>query len=282
MRVLLLCTAFSGMAQRVLTELYELNHSDEQHYDLDAQHLRVQVQRFRPDVIVCPFLTQRIPADIWQNYLCLIVHPGIEGDQGPSSLDWAIQAGLSHWGVTLLQATDEFDGGPVWGTVRFVLRPASKTSIYKREVTQAAVQLIKQALTDIALNQGQPRPRQPIPAAERGCARPLMRQGDRSIDWHTQDTQTIVRRLQAADSRPGVKSQLWGHDVYLYGAVAAVGQYKTPGQLIAQHQGKLCYTTLDGCIWVRQIKCMDHAAVPAIKVPASWMVNQLGNPNQPG
>jgi hypothetical protein len=33
-------------------------------------------------VILCPFLTQKIPEDIWQQTLCLIVHPGIEGDRG--------------------------------------------------------------------------------------------------------------------------------------------------------------------------------------------------------
>jgi putative two-component system hydrogenase maturation factor HypX/HoxX len=31
-----------------------------------------------------------IPEDIYKNIKCLIVHPGIKGDRGPSSIDWAI------------------------------------------------------------------------------------------------------------------------------------------------------------------------------------------------
>jgi len=98
---------------------------------------------------VCPFLTQRIPSEVWEKYICLIVHPGIAGDRGPSSLDWAISEGEHTWGVTLFQAEEEFDAGDIWGTRYFPLREASKTNIYKREVTEVAVGLIEQALQDL-------------------------------------------------------------------------------------------------------------------------------------
>ena len=56
------------------------------------------VARFVPDLIVAPFLKRAIPASIWSRHVCMIVHPGIAGDRGPSSLDWAIQSGLPEWG----------------------------------------------------------------------------------------------------------------------------------------------------------------------------------------
>ena len=40
----------------------------------------------QPDLIMCPFLTKRVPQEVWKNpeVPCLIVHPGIEGDRGMS------------------------------------------------------------------------------------------------------------------------------------------------------------------------------------------------------
>ena len=51
------------------------------------------VEREHPDLIVAPMLIKVIPASIWQHNTCIIVHPGIKGDRGPSSLDWAILNG---------------------------------------------------------------------------------------------------------------------------------------------------------------------------------------------
>merc|ERR1719445_480060 len=67
------------------------------------------MSKYNPDVVVCPFLKQKIPESIWSSIPCLIVHPGIQGDRGAASLDWAIKKQQSEWGVTLLQAEDEMD-----------------------------------------------------------------------------------------------------------------------------------------------------------------------------
>jgi putative two-component system hydrogenase maturation factor HypX/HoxX len=65
-----------------------------------------------PDLIIAPMLKIAIPEEVWSRHLCLIVHPGIKGDRGPSSLDWAIANHEKIWGVTILEAADAFDAGP--------------------------------------------------------------------------------------------------------------------------------------------------------------------------
>lgn len=45
-----------------------------------------------------------IPEDIYKRIKCLIVHPGIKGDRGPSSIDWAILNQSKEWGVTIIEA----------------------------------------------------------------------------------------------------------------------------------------------------------------------------------
>lgn len=60
------------------------------------------VEREQPDLIVAPMLKKVIPASIWQKYLCLIIHPEIKGDRGPSSLDWAILNAHKELGISYL------------------------------------------------------------------------------------------------------------------------------------------------------------------------------------
>ena len=50
---------------------------------------------FHPDAIVAPFLTKRVPERLWRNNATcpvLIVHPGVRGDRGVSSIDWALKS----------------------------------------------------------------------------------------------------------------------------------------------------------------------------------------------
>jgi len=280
MRVLILSTAFSGMAQRVLTELKSMNHTVDEHYDLEEDFLIEQVDRFQPDVIICPFLTQRIPEVVWKNYICLIVHPGIEGDRGPSSLDWAISEGVDEWGVTLLQADEQYDAGDIWGTRRFPMRNASKTSIYKREVTEATIELVKQVLNDIERNNFTPRSLDYDSPLVKGRRRPLMKQSDRVIDWHKMGTKDVVQKLNAADSRPGVKGCINGVEVNMYGAVSEPNLKGAPGDILAIHKGAFCCATRDGAVWIKQLKCVGQEELAPIKLPASMVLEKIGNSSQ--
>lgn len=275
MKILILASSFSGLCQRVLRELLVAGHNVEQHYGMDPPHLREQIARFQPDLIVCPFLTHRIPDDIWQNHRCLIVHPGIEGDRGPSSLDWAISGDKSYWGVTLLQADAEMDAGDIWGTAEFPLRDAGKTSMYKREVSEAAVRLIKQAIADAASPTFKPRPLNYDNPNVKGVLLDTMRQPDRKIDWQRDSTRTVLQKIRAADTSPGVLDQMLGYEVFLYGPIEEPHLRGDPGELLALAYGAACIATVDGAVWVRQMKCRQHPQLPPIKLPAAQVIETL-------
>lgn len=275
MRVLILSTAFSGLAQRLLGELQHLGHEIEQHYDLNENILHDQVERFCPEVILCPFLTQRIPDSICRNNLCLIVHPGIEGDRGPSSLDWAISEGSDEWGVTLLLADSEMDAGDIWGTQNFPLRKASKASVYKREVTSVAIQLIKKTLSDLELGLSSPRPLDYSLPSVKGCLRPYMKQADRFIDWTLESADDIVGKINGADSRPGIRAEVQGLDVSLFGASMEKTLKGEPGEILAIQNGSFCCATADAAVWIKQLKSWGTGDVPPIKLPASMVLQKL-------
>ncbi|HNO73435.1 MAG TPA: formyltransferase family protein, partial [Accumulibacter sp.] len=113
MRILFLCHAFNSLSQRLYSELRARGHQLSIEYDIADVVAEEAVALFRPELIVAPYLRRAIPESIWRRYCCLVVHPGIVGDRGPSALDWAIQEGERNWGVTVLQATAGMDAGPV-------------------------------------------------------------------------------------------------------------------------------------------------------------------------
>lgn len=269
MRVLLLASAYNGLCQRVDRELLSIGHEVFIELCADQTVIEETVRRIEPDLILCPFLKHRVPESVWRHYPCLIVHPGIEGDRGPSSLDWAISEFSASWGVTLLQADQEMDAGDIWGTQEFPCRSASKGSLYRREVVQSATFLIKQALADFRRDGFEPRPLDYTNPAVRGRERALMKQANRAIDWHSDTTATIVQKIHAGDGFPGVRDCLNGVDFYLYGArEGKVYPTAEPGQLLGHCEEAICRATVDGSVWIRQLKPVPVSDEITIKLPA--------------
>ncbi len=280
MNILLFSSAYNGMCQRIHRELLAegcrvaIELSAEEEDMLDA------VEQFRPDLIVCPYLKHRVPEQIWRYTPCLIVHPGVEGDRGPSSLDWAITDDWQHWGVTLLQADAEMDAGAIWGTREFVRRNTAKASLYRREVIAAASALVREALLQFRDPTFLPRPLDYSLPGVQGRLRPLLRQKDREIHWHTDSTADIVRKINAADSFPGVLTQVDDNHVYLFGAV---GEFEPVpgwdnGRIVGHKDSAVCFAARDGRVWVRQMKMAPRDGQKYFKLPALQVVKrQFGN-----
>ncbi len=217
MRILLLTHAFNSLTQALAAELQRHGHEISIEFDIADSVAEEAVALFRPDLIVAPYLRRAIPESIWKRHVCLVVHPGIVGDRGPSALDWAIQTGEAEWGVTVLQAEAEMDAGPVWASAVFPLRAAKKSSIYRNEVTQAATTAVLQAVERFAAGDFVPTPLADC-SDVRGSLRPLMRQADRAIDWQRNDTATVLKKINAADGFPGVADSLFGQACHIFDA----------------------------------------------------------------
>ncbi len=259
MRILLLTHGFNGLAQRMFVELTDLGHELSVEFDISEAVTLEAVARFRPRVVLAPYLRRAIPEPVWRSVPCLVVHPGPPGDRGPSALDWAIQEGRERWGVTVLQAQAGWDAGPVWAHAAFDLRPGTKGSLYRFEVTEAAVAAVLEALH--RLERGIPPA--PVPE-ERVAERPLMRQADRVFAWED-GSAAILRKLRAADGWPGVRSSLFGQPCHLYDPRPDPGPPPgRPGEVVGRDGEALRVATGDGALWVGQAKRPG-----AIKLPAA-------------
>jgi putative two-component system hydrogenase maturation factor HypX/HoxX len=281
MRILLLAHSFNSLTQRLHVELTERGHTVSVEFDINDAITREAIDLFRPDLVIATFLKRAIPEDVWRNHRCLIVHPGIVGDRGPSALDWAILDGRATWGVTVLQAEAEMDGGPVWASAMFPMRAASKSSLYRREVGQAAVTAVLTALERIERGDFKPeRPRADDPEVE-GRERPVCRQADRAIDWQTDPTDVVLRKIRSADGMPGVRDVLFDRPVRLFDARPAEGLSGAPGSLVARCDGAIARATVDGAIWIGHVR---EERDTALKLPATHVFarDSAGLPVAPG
>jgi len=270
MRILFLTHAFNSLAQRLFVELTADGHDVAIEFDIHDRVTEEAVALWRPDLVIAPYLKRRIPESVWRGYRCLVVHPGIVGDRGPSALDWAIMDGATRWGVTVLEANGEMDAGDVWASVEFPMRAATKSSLYRNEVTQAAVTAVRQAISAIATGD-RPVRLDPSRPDVHGRPRPPMRQQERAIDWQRDGTAAVLTRLRAADGSPGVRDVLLGAAVFLYDGHEEGAMRGTPGAVIAQRDGAICRATVDGAVWITHLKAAGPGDA-TFKLPAAMVL----------
>jgi len=270
-RLLLLSHAFNSLTQRLFVELRQRDHEVSVEFDINDAVTAEAVSLYRPDLIIAPFLKRAIPEAIWRQHTCLIVHPGIRGDRGPSALDWAVLDGEAQWGVTVLQAEAEMDAGPVWAWREFPMRDATKASLYRNEVTAAAVEAVLEAVA--RFTDGGYAPLRPDPGADpaiRGRLRPLVQQADRAIDWRRDDTARVLHKIRSADGFPGVRDRLCDREVFLYDAHREGGLRGEPGELIARCGDAVCRATVDGAVWIGHLRVKQAEHV--FKLPATQLL----------
>ncbi len=276
MRILLIASAFNSLTQRVHAELRALGHTVGVELALGDEPVRAGVARFGPDLIVAPMLTRAIPEDIWSRYTVLIVHPGPKGDRGPSSLDWAIHEGAAEWGVTVLQAVAEMDAGPIWASVPFAVQPCGKSELYRNEVAAAAVQAVLLAVERFEGRWFEPEPLDYTRWDVQGRLRPYHTQEFRRIDWAADDTATVLRKLRSADSQPGVLDELYGHECFLHGGHPEDQLRGVPGAVVATREGAICRATVDGAVWIPQLRARRAPGGPVtFKLPATQVLGEL-------
>ncbi|CAE6436939.1 unnamed protein product [Rhizoctonia solani] len=269
MRILFFVTAHNSLSQRVYTALTDPVHGHQisVEYATSAEAMIEAAELAKPELVVCPFLTRKVPQEVYDKYLTLIVHPGAPGDAGPSALDWVLMGDTgsstsapetlarvasaplpfkprSHWAVTVLQAEEEFDKGPVWAWEQFELpqtqevdgvahATVTKAGLYRAQVTRAALVAVLAALERIQaagaeraakdLNAETTDPKFPIDLSPPEIAkfsvtlkapflgnethtRPLLRPAERAqaCDPRVHSAVACAAVVRAGDSQPGV------------------------------------------------------------------------------
>uniref|UniRef100_A0A8H7NIB2 Formyl transferase C-terminal domain-containing protein n=1 Tax=Bionectria ochroleuca TaxID=29856 RepID=A0A8H7NIB2_BIOOC len=327
MKIQFICTAHNSLSQRLFLALAK-DHEVSVEYALSDSVIIEAVGLYQPDLIICPFLTARIPREVYAHYLTLIVHPGPPGDVGPSALDWVLMgddgsetesnkllkaqslsdSGREYWGVTILQAIEEFDAGPVWAFEQFPIDiddpHVTKSTLYRSSVTQAAVTATVAAVGRITANlspsdttKSAVSPHMVADPSYRELSvtdklpfqggttrhRPLLKAAQRAFNVNEHTAKEISRRITCSDSQPGCLSTVFGPSLYVYGGIIEEGQWvrevdAVPGAVIASRNEAVCIATCDKKgVWIthlRRLKGRNDAALWP-KVPATTCLQDL-------
>lgn len=258
MRILFLSSSHNGLSQRLWVELLREGHIIQVQLATSHTAMIRSVNIFNPDLIIAPFLKVAVPEEIWKNHVCLIVHPGIKGDRGPSSLDWAIMKDEQEWGVTIIQAAEEMDAGAIWDSQTFPMRRVSKSNLYRHEVTQAASQAILRCVKKFEDPSFFPEPLDYKDPEVKGRWNDPIKRIDREINWRD-DSDVIIKKIRAADSNPGVlENNIFDESYFLFGPHKEGILKGNPGEIIAKRHGAVCIGTGDGSIWVSHLRKKEN------------------------
>ncbi|CAF1470602.1 unnamed protein product, partial [Didymodactylos carnosus] len=280
LRILLLTNAHNSMSQAVYLMLTQMGHKVMIEIALSSSQMQQVATELNPDLIICPFLTKVVPESLFTKIKTLVVHPGIVGDRGIHSLDWALLDEQKEWGVTIMEAGKEMDAGPIYATQNFSLAnlPLSqltKSKVYHNQVVPAALQSIKRAVKNF-IEQVKPTPLDYSIPTVRGRFKPTMKQSQCAINWEEDDARTVARKISSRDSNPGLlDTALFENGMYLYGAhiekLLKISPNTPSKQLLGQRDGAILVSCQDGngeAVWITHTKRAgkNNFKLPAIKL----------------
>jgi putative two-component system hydrogenase maturation factor HypX/HoxX len=268
MQILFLVSAHNSLSQRAWIALTERGHDVVVAVVDSPSAMETAVRAHPPELVVCPFLKTLIPELIWRRYCCLIVHPGPRSDRGPSSLDWAVELEKPEWGVTVLEANGDFDAGRVWATRTFRMRRVGKSCTYRHEVRHAAIEALIEAIEKLSYAPAAPGPQPEPPPQPCGPALPAMTQEVRAIDWSSDTSERVIRKIRAGEGHPGVLDAIDGEQFHLFGVHPERALHGQAGAIIAQRTGAICRATVDGAVWITHLKRRATPTQTYFKLPA--------------
>lgn len=273
LNIILLSSAFNGLTQRVWLSLKEAGYQVSFLLFTTEQEVIDSIETAHPDLVICPFLKDRVPEVLWKNETrpIIIIHPGIRGDRGASSLDWAILKNLDTWGVTALQAVEEMDAGPIWASHEFK-KPAliRKSELYNNFVSDAAIQCIFEVI-DKFINKEKPIPLDYNNENVKGRLEPNMKQSDRHFEW-TSSAKDILNIINSAEGIPGVLAEIEGEKFYIYDAYLDLREGEA-GKLLARREDAVLIGTGEKSLWIGSLKRAAKDQLP-FKLPAVQVLKE--------
>ena len=261
MKILLLVTAFNSQSQAVYTKLQDRGDEVSVCFSISVTQMLEEIEAFAPELILCPFLKAYLPASIYEKYPTYIFHPGPRGDRGPNALEYALQSHTKEWGLVILRANSEYDGGDIYAEVEFKVRDTYKASLYRQEIVQASLKALDTFLGNLEQEKSVPQLLNPIHAQ--------FTQAKRAIDWSKDSTQTIIDKVYFSDSLPGVLDEILGVPCYLYGVWREEKFRGKPKEILAKRDGAICLGTVDGAVWITHLK-----EVGKFKLPATYVLKE--------
>lgn len=258
MKILLLVTSFNSVTQAVYTKLIDSNHIVSVCFAIEEKQTLKETEEFNPALILCPFLKSYISSTIYDRYPVFIFHPGPRGDRGPNSLEHALQSQTKKWGLVVLRANKDYDGGNIYAQESFDVRNTYKASIYRKEIVRASISALDTLLENIKNDNFVEQILNPI--------HKKLTKEDKTINWTIDTTQEIIEKVNLCDSFPGLLDNILALPCYLYGVHKEEKLKGKPKEILAKRDGAICLGTIDGAIWISHLKEPNGFKLPSTYV----------------
>jgi len=257
-KIILLITSFNGLSQAIYTKLKDLNYIVDIVYATSLTK-NDEINLFDPDIILSPFLKHYISKDIYEKYPTFVFHPGLRGDRGAYSIEWALWEEKKKWGGVWLKANELYDGGDIYASGDFDLKIAKKASVYRDQEYNLAVDLVEDLLKNIQNDK-----------KSLQILNPIKPKFTTKIDWEKDNVKLIIKKINILDSFPGVFDEILGLKCYLFGAYQEdILKGDKPKQILAKRDGAICLSTIDGALWITHLKEPNR-----FKLPATYVLKQ--------
>ncbi len=254
MKILLLVTAFNSLSQAIYVRLKK-EHSLSVLFAINDKQMAEEINAFKPEIILCPFLKAFIPSAIYETYPTYIFHPGPIGDRGPNALEYALKHHTKQWGIVILRANEMYDGGNIVASSDFIVRDTYKASIYRQEIIESALKALEEFFKN--------------PQDIRQILKPIHKRFTkqmRAINWEEDNSKKIIDKIRLSDSFPGVLDEIMGVECYLFGVWKEDKLRGNVKEILAKRDGAICVGTIDGAVWITHLKEPDRFKLPATYV----------------
>ena len=253
MKITLLVTSFNSLSQLIYTYLKDRGEMVDVVYTT-SQTRDEEIESFDPKLILCPFLKHYIPPVIYEKYPTFVFHPGVRGDRGAYSLEYALSK--KSWGGVILRVDENYDGGDIYASFEFEMRETYKASLYRQEINRGFLSVMEDFFTSYKQDKKTPQ-----------ILNPLHKKPHAKIDWQNDTTSEIIKKINMFDSFPGLKDEILGVECHLFGAWHEERlRGDKPKEILAKRDGAICLSTKDGAIWITHLKTPTGFKLPSTYV----------------
>ncbi len=171
-----------------------------------------------------------------------------------------------------MQANEEMDAGDIYASCEFNMRLATKSSLYRNEITGSALTAVLEAINNYQSKSFKAQKLNYKNTSVKGKLRPLAQQKDRKVNWQEDDSETILRKIYSADGMPGVLDNLFGRELFLYDAHKELTLKGKPGDVIARNNTAICIATIDAAVWIGHLR--DKNIEHNFKLPSTYLLTE--------
>jgi len=220
-----------------------------------------QLQALAPDLIIVAAYGLLLPATLLElpRFGCWNIHASLLPRwRGAAPIQYAIAAGDSQTGISIMRMERGLDTGPVYVQRELAITKQDTSASLHDKLALLGAQCLLGCLQ--ALQQG--KLPEPIAQDERHATHaPRLQKADARIDWQ-ESAEVIARKVRAYHPWPAAWTELLGKRTVIREAEALKGDYGNIGSIIEARRDRLLIACGSGALAIRWLQPAGSRAMP--------------------